>query len=110
MNKYAELIDPSLKKLRLAIALNMSAQFDVTASKTLAEVLQRMAMQLDHHAIDRRERSKSLAALQAEIDQIRSEIEAFKIINRGAMMRSPAKWFVSMVQTTSKAYSRCRRR
>ena len=92
MKNYAELIEPSIKKLRLAIALNMGAQFDVTTSAALAEVLQFMAKQLDQHAINRRERSESLAGLQAEVNQLRAEIEALKIVYGRSVVRRPTSW------------------
>jgi hypothetical protein len=98
MKNYAELIEPSIKKLRLAIALNMGAQFDVTASTALAEVLQFMANRLDEHANNRRQRSESLAGLQAEIDELRAEIEAFKIVYRRSVARRPTSWLSSVIR------------
>jgi hypothetical protein len=98
MKNYAELIEPSIKKLRLAIALNMGAKFDVTASTALAEVLQFMANQLDEHAINRGERSDSLAGLKAEIDQLRAEIEAFKIVYGRRVAHRPTSWLRSVIR------------
>jgi hypothetical protein len=98
MKNYAELIEPSIKKLRLAIALNMGAKFDVTASTALAEVLQFMAKQLDEHAINRRERSESLAGLPADIDELRAEIEALKIVHGRSVLRQPTGWYRSVVR------------
>jgi hypothetical protein len=76
----------------------MGAQFDVTASTALAEVLQFLAKQLERHAINGRERSESLAGLPADIDELRAEIEALKIVHGRSVLRQPTGWFRSVVR------------
>jgi hypothetical protein len=76
----------------------MGAQFDVTASTALAKVLQFMAKQLDRHTINGRERTESLAGLQAVIDELRAEIEALKIVHGRSVVRQPTDWLIE--QTT----------
>jgi hypothetical protein len=76
----------------------MGAQFDVTASAALAEVLQFLAKQLEWHAINGRERSESPAGLPAEIDELRAEIEALKIVHGRSVLRQPTGWFRSVVR------------